>query len=388
MQLEAASLNSPTLPLSTPPSPFINWPSTPTTNGQGYFNWPSPLTFPSTPTLPCFMTSPSMTNQNEAPAQMQSSEPVPVKNRGFARWWESEQKDSTSSAGVSGHGYSETPTSVVHDREDEDVFVDVDSIDQERVSNSSSQKTTLEKVSEATSLSIKSIKLQKLPPKKRPRKQLTLASTSSLLNADMSSTSRGVAPMTLPAPYGFPITPLSILNTPHSLPVSPWHYPFQQQMWSNSVCGTPYSPVTPSSPTFFKFPPPPYFFSQESDTLPRPPSPSNTSGSSESPAPSLSFPAKSPIYISPVTPEWLDGLRRQLAVLPSDSIHLMSDEELHVRRDAMANMTEEQYNNLRRYLEKRSYSVRDEIGKEDYVPRPIVLRSDFVSLHVNYLLSE
>ncbi len=66
----------------------------------------------------------------------------------------------------------------------------------------------------------------------------------------------------------------------------------------------------------------------------------------------------------------------------------MSDEELHVRRDAMANMTEEQYNNLRRYLEKRSYSVRDEIGKEDYVPRPIVLRSDFVSLHVNYLLSE
>lgn len=384
LQLEAASLNSPTLPLSTPPSPFINWPSTPTTNGQGFFNWPSSMNFPSTPTLPYFMTSPTMMNQNETPAQVQS--PAPAENRGYTRWWESEseQKGRTSSGGDSGRGYSETPSSVDHDGEDEDVFVDVDSSGDEvtaRHSSSSSSRTaTPETATTETPPSTGNSKRQKLPPKKRPRAHLTLATTSSLQNAEISSTSRGAAPMTLPAPFGLPVTPLSIPNTPHSLPASPWHYLLQRQMWNNSVCGTPYSPVAPTSPTFFKFPPPPSFFSPQSDASTRPP---HSSSSGQSPMPSSSFSAESPVCTSPVTPEWLDGLRRQLAVLPSDSLHLMSDAERDSRCQAMSNLTEEQYQNLRRYLEKRSYSVRDEIGKEDYVPRPIVLRSEFVSLRGN-----
>ena len=89
MQLEAATLNSPTLPLSTPPSPFINWPPTPTTNEQGYFNWSRPMNFPSTPTLPCHMTIPTMTTQNGAPAPTRS--PAQVK-RGYIRWRESESE--------------------------------------------------------------------------------------------------------------------------------------------------------------------------------------------------------------------------------------------------------------------------------------------------------
>jgi hypothetical protein len=60
-------------------------------------------------------------------------------------------------------------------------------------------------------------------------------------------------------------------------------------------------------------------------------------------------------------------------------LNLMPKSERRTRVEAMANLTEDQYVNLRRYLEKRSYSVRDEIGKEDYVPRPIILRSEFVS---------
>jgi len=349
LQLEAASLNSPTLPLSTPPSPFINWPSTPTTNGQGFFNWPSSMNFPSTPTLPYFMTSPTMTNQNETPAQVQS--PAPDENRGYTRWWESESEQKGGDEVTARHS-----------------------------SSSSSRTATPETATTETPPSTGNSKRQKLPPKKRPRAHLTLATTSSLQNAEISSTSRGAAPMTLPAPFGLPVTPLSIPNTPHSLPASPWHYLLQRQMWNNSVCGTPYSPVAPTSPTFFKFPPPPSFFSPQSDASTRPP---HSSSSGQSPMPSSSFSAESPVCTSPVTPEWLDGLRRQLAVLPSDSLHLMNDAERDSRCQAMSKLTEEQYQNLRRYLEKRSYSVRDEIGKEDYVPRPIVLRSEFVSLRGN-----
>ena len=146
-------------------------------------------------------------------------------------------------------------------------------------------------------------------------------------------------------------------------------------MWNS---GTPYSPVCadPSSPTFFKFPPPPSFLSPQSEDSPRT---SQYSSSSITPEPESSALSS---LLSPATPEWLEDLKNQIAVLPSDSLNLMTDAERQSRLSSMSNLTDDQYTNLRRYLEKRSYSVRDEIGKEDYVPRPIILRSEFVSLQL------
>jgi hypothetical protein len=89
--------------------------------------------------------------------------------------------------------------------------------------------------------------------------------------------------------------------------------------------------------------------------------------------------------LSAITPEWLDNLKDQIAVLPSDSLNLMPAEERRSRIEAMSRLSDAQYANLRRYLEKRSYSVREEIGKEDYVPRPIILRSEFVSCMPNLM---
>ena len=360
LQLEASknslsSLGSPTLSTSTPPSPFINWPSTPTSTC--HFNWPSPMNWPSTPTMPYMMPNPQIKSETRyectPPPPPTPTAPVAVESRGYSRWWESDDDKEnvrTSSGGDSGRGSSQTPSSVEHD-EDEEVFVQDPSNNGETPPSTGNSKHRI------------------LPLKKRPRNLPPIVSSSNLQNPDISSTCHYRAPMTLPAPFTLPVTPLSIPNTPHSMPASPWHILLQRhQMWNS---GAPFSPIpgTPSSPQFFRFPPPPSFLSPQSEL---------STSSSTSPLPSTAdqFPAS-----SPVTKEWLEGLQRQVAVLPSDSIHLLPENERLARLNAMSQLTEDQYDNVRRYLEKRSYSVRDDIGKDDYVPRPIVLRSEFVSLH-------
>ena len=364
LRLQLSSLNSPTLPPGTPPSPFINFPSTPT-NPSCYFNWPSPLSWPGTPTLPYLMQNHGMVkSEQESP---ESPDRIPAENRGYSRWWEtSGAKDDNariSSGGDSGRGTSETPSSVdtdVQNDDVDDVFVDVVSDGAATTPMKTSPESTRQKN-------------RRLPLKKRPR---NLPPLPTIQNPDISSTSTGQRPpMTLPAPFNMPVTPLSIPATPLSVPASPWHLLLQRQhMWN---AGTPYSPVGPSdpaSPTFFKFPPPPSFLSPQPEDLSRTNQFSGSGLSPESESSALSS------LLAAATPEWLESLKSQIAVLPSDSLNLLTDSERRSRIEAMTNLTEDQYNNLRRYLEKRSYSVRDEIGKEDYVPRPIVLRSEFVSL--------
>lgn len=376
LRLQLNSLNSPTLPPGTPPSPFINFPTTPT-NGSGFFNWPCPLNWPSTPTLPYLIPSPSLIKTDKGSSQDELDPPVQeaTENRGYSRWWETaetspnDDAQRTSSGDDSGRGTSVTPSSIeresVTDDDDEDVFVDV-----------VSDQTTLTTTTPTTPPpSATGSKHRRLPFKKRPR---NLPPIPTLQNPDISSTSTNhpKPPMTLPAPFTMPVTPLSIPTTPMSMPASPWHFLLQrQQMWNS---GTPYSPVCadPSSPTFFKFPPPPSFLSPQSEDSPRT---SQYSSSSITPEPESSALSS---LLSPATPEWLEDLKNQIAVLPSDSLNLMTDAERQSRLSSMSNLTDDQYTNLRRYLEKRSYSVRDEIGKEDYVPRPIILRSEFVSLQL------
>jgi hypothetical protein len=358
LRLQLNALNSPTLPPGTPPSPFINFPTTPTSS-SGYFNWPSPLNWPSTPTLPFLMSNPAEVKLEQEQQPDNEGSPVQgqAESRGYSRWWESpEETHRISSGGDSGRGASETPSSVDTDgRDDEDVFVDVVT-DQTNVESTPPQTGS---------------KSRRLPLKKRPR---NLPPLMTLQNPDISSTTAGSKPpLTLPAPFTTPVTPLSIPATPISMPASPWHFLLQrQQLWNS---GTPFSPTCadPTSPTFFKFPPPPSFLSPQSEGSPRTHQFSSSSFSSEPESSALSS------LLSAATPEWIESLKSQIAVLPSDSLNLMPKSERRTRVEAMANLTEDQYVNLRRYLEKRSYSVRDEIGKEDYVPRPIILRSEFVS---------
>ena len=358
LQLEASSrinsLNSPTLSPGAPPSPFINFPTTPTTTSSGYFNWPSPMSWPNTPTLPNYL-MPNVQVKQEPTQNSENVQPPPaIENRGYSRWWETaDDKGRNSSGGDSGRGASETPSSV---EEDEEVFVD-DENDRTRLNVPENLTTP------------PSSGCRKLPPKKRPR---NLPPLPTLQNSDISSSCCGSRPpMTLPAPFTMPVTPLSIPNTPHSMPASPWHLLLQRhQLWNTGAPFSPAGPV-PSSPTFFKFPPPPSFLSPQSETSP--------GAIPVSPEPSSAETHALSSMLSAVTPEWMESLKRQISVLPSDSLHLMSDAEREARRSSMESLTEDQYDNVRRYLEKRSYSVRDEIGKEDYVPRPIILRSEFVS---------
>ena len=369
LQLEASinSLNSPMLSPDTPPSPFLNFPTTPTTN-SGYFNWPSPMSWPCTPTLPNYLMPPNVPVKQENSEAAIVQQPPAIENRGYSRWWETNEDDNNkgrnSSGGDSGRGASETPSSV---EEDEDVFVDDDNDTNTNIDNNDRLTDNL--------TTPPSSRGRKLPPKKRPR---NLPPLPTLQNPDISSSSCGSRPpMTLPAPFTMPVTPLSIPNTPHSMPASPWHLLLQRhQLWNT---GAPFSPAgpAPSSPTFFKFPPPPSFLSPQSETSP--------GAISTSPEPSSVDSHALSSMLSAVTPEWMESLRRQLSVLPSDSLHLMSDSEREARRSSMENLTEDQYDNVRRYLEKRSYSVRDDIGKEDYMPRPIILRSEFVSLRTGQI---
>ncbi len=264
------------------------------------------------------------------------------------RWWERDEKDRTSSGGDSGRGASESPSSIHGDEVDldnEDVF-------KENKVNLRGDREVLAKK-----------RRHFLPP------------LSAIQNSSISSTcdTRETPPRTLPAPLTHPVTPLNMPSTPLSLPASPWGMFFQRHpRWNPG----PFSPLnTPTSPQFFKFPPPSYMSPNPEDQ----PQPKKRHHHQQSNSSS----DHSGMILD--TPEWLDSLRSKLGVLPSDSIRYMTDLERNARVKAMRLLSHSQMTNIKKYLEKRTYSVRDDLVKEDFCSKPIILKAEFVSSKLNIM---
>lgn len=322
LQLESNRQNllSPVTPLSPV---FCHWQS-PTS--PLLLPWQSPSSsLPSTSGLP-------------TPPSLQKS---PKEDKGYMRWWERDDKDRASSGGDSGRGTSESPSSIHGDEAD---------IDNEEVFKENK---------------VKQREFREVPAKKRRH---FLPPLSAIQNSSISSTceNRETPPRTLPAPLTHPITPLNIPSTPLSLPASPWNLLFQRHpRWNPG----PFSPLTtPTSPQFFKFPPPSFMTPEE---------PPHSKKRHVLHHKSTS-PSEHPRVILD-TPEWLDSLRTKLGVLPSDSIRYMTDLERNTRIKAMRLLSDSQMTNIKKYLEKRTYSVRDDLVKEDFCSKPIILKAEFVS---------